>query len=85
MFKILSIIKFHTDWVLTFLKIFIWVALFFRFSHCINLEFYQDIVNVLSGLLEEGNLGLRERLNCIQTVFVILSGQGSALNIDPHR
>lgn len=56
-----------------------------KFAHCINLEFYQDIVNVLSALLDEGNLALRERLNCIQTVFIILSGQGSALNIDPHR
>ncbi|XP_015590385.1 nucleolar complex protein 3 homolog isoform X2 [Cephus cinctus] len=56
-----------------------------KFAHCINLEFYQDLVNVLNRLMEEGNLGLREQLHCIQTVFIILSGQGSALNIDPYK
>ncbi|XP_044010019.1 nucleolar complex protein 3 homolog, partial [Aphidius gifuensis] len=56
-----------------------------KFAHCINLEFYQDLVNVINTLMEEKNLGLREQLHCIQTVFTILSGQGSALNIDPYR
>ena len=56
-----------------------------KFAHCINLEFYQDLVDVINGLMEEGNLGFREQLHCIQTVFTILSGQGSALNIDPYR
>lgn len=56
-----------------------------KFSHCINLEFYQDLVNVINTLMEEKNLGLREQLHCIQTVFAILSGQGTALNIDPYR
>lgn len=56
-----------------------------KFAHCINLDFYQDLVNVLNQLMEQGNLGLREQLHCIETVFTILSGQGSALNIDPYR
>lgn len=56
-----------------------------KFAHCINLEFYQDLVNVIDGLMQHANLGYREQLHCIQTVFTILSGQGSALNIDPYR
>lgn len=56
-----------------------------KFAHCINLDFYQDMVTVINRLMEEGNLGLREQLHCIQCVFTILSGQGSALNIDPYR
>nr|XP_023027455.1 nucleolar complex protein 3 homolog [Leptinotarsa decemlineata] len=56
-----------------------------KFAHCINLEFYVDIVNVLDSLLKEDWLGYREKLHCIQTVFAILSGQGEALNLDPIR
>ncbi|RZF36394.1 hypothetical protein LSTR_LSTR002990 [Laodelphax striatellus] len=54
-----------------------------KFAHLINLEFYQDLVLVLSRLMDEGNLGLRQRLLCIQTVFTILSGIGESLAIDP--
>jgi Protein involved in the nuclear export of pre-ribosomes len=56
-----------------------------RYAHCINLEFYEDIVNVLNQLLEHEPLGYREQLHCIQTVFTILSGQGEVLHIDPFR
>lgn len=35
--------------------------------------------------METAELGYREQLHCIQTVFTILSGQGEALNIDPLR
>ncbi|XP_057319666.1 nucleolar complex protein 3 homolog [Microplitis mediator] len=56
-----------------------------KFAHCINLDFYQDLVNAINKLLAEGNLGQREQLHCIQTVFTILSGHGSSLTIDPHR
>ncbi|PNF17218.1 hypothetical protein B7P43_G05235 [Cryptotermes secundus] len=56
-----------------------------RYAHCINLEFYEDIVNVLNHLLEHEPLGYREQMHCIQTVFTILSGQGEVLNIDPFR
>ncbi|XP_043505976.1 nucleolar complex protein 3 homolog isoform X1 [Polistes fuscatus] len=56
-----------------------------KFAHCINLDFYQDIVTVIDRLMEEGNLGLREQLHCVQCVFTILSGQGTLLNIDPYR
>ncbi|XP_068894937.1 nucleolar complex protein 3 isoform X2 [Tenebrio molitor] len=56
-----------------------------KFAHCINLEFYLDLVNILDRLMKEEWLGYREQLHCVQTVFSILSGQGEALNIDPTR
>lgn len=56
-----------------------------KFAHCINIDFYQDIVSVIDKLIAEGNLGLREQLYCVQCIFTILSGQGTALNIDPCR
>ncbi|XP_012231094.1 nucleolar complex protein 3 isoform X2 [Linepithema humile] len=56
-----------------------------KFAHCINVNFYQDLVSVIDKLIEEGNLGLREQLHCVQCIFTILSGQGTALNIDPYR
>ncbi|XP_077359885.1 nucleolar complex protein 3 homolog [Festucalex cinctus] len=54
-----------------------------NFAHLINLEFFDDLLNVLQSLIQSGDLTNRERLHCIQTVFTILSGQGDALNIDP--
>ncbi len=47
------------------------------------MEYYQDIVNILDRILDEEELNIREQLYCIKTVFVILSGQGDVLNIDP--
>ncbi|KAI3365034.1 hypothetical protein L3Q82_010087, partial [Scortum barcoo] len=54
-----------------------------KFAHLINLEFFDDLLNVLQNLIQSGNLTNRESLHCIQTVFTILSGQGDVLNIDP--
>jgi len=56
-----------------------------EFAHIINLDFFADLVEVLHGLLETSDLGYREQLHCIDTIFVILSGQGEVLNIDPIR
>ncbi|XP_029045935.2 LOW QUALITY PROTEIN: nucleolar complex protein 3 homolog [Osmia bicornis bicornis] len=56
-----------------------------KFAHCINLDFYQDLVTAINKLMEDGNLSLRDQLYCIQCVFTILSGQGSSLNLDPYR
>ncbi|XP_076678700.1 nucleolar complex protein 3 isoform X2 [Andrena cerasifolii] len=56
-----------------------------KFAHCINLEFYQDLMTAIDQLMEHGNPSLRDQLHCIQCVFIILSGQGSALNLDPYR
>lgn len=58
---------------------------FFRFAHVINLDFFSDLVEVLNHIMETAELGYREQLHCIQTVFTILSGQGESLNIDPLR
>lgn len=58
----------------------------FRFAHVINLDFFSDLIDVLNRILEDQDeLGYRERLHCVQTIFVILSGQGEVLNIDPIR
>uniref|UniRef100_A0A7N9AX55 Nucleolar complex protein 3 homolog n=1 Tax=Mastacembelus armatus TaxID=205130 RepID=A0A7N9AX55_9TELE len=54
-----------------------------NFAHLINLEFFDDLLNVLQNLVQSDDLTNRESLHCIQTVFTILSGQGDVLNIDP--
>ncbi|KAL3280651.1 hypothetical protein HHI36_003887 [Cryptolaemus montrouzieri] len=56
-----------------------------KFAHCISLDYYVDIVDLLDKLLKEEVLGFREELHCIQTVFAICSNQGEALNLDPSR
>lgn len=56
-----------------------------KFAHLINIEFFHDLIEVLYRLLSEEDLGYREQLHCVQTVFTILSGQGEILNIDPAR
>uniref|UniRef100_A0A665VDP9 Nucleolar complex protein 3 homolog n=1 Tax=Echeneis naucrates TaxID=173247 RepID=A0A665VDP9_ECHNA len=52
-----------------------------NFAHLINLEFFDDLLNVLQNLIQSGDLTNRESLHCIQTVFTILSGQGHCLPI----
>ncbi|XP_025834676.1 nucleolar complex protein 3 homolog isoform X3 [Agrilus planipennis] len=54
-----------------------------KFAHCINIDFYVDLVNTLKNLMQEDWLSYHERLHCMKTVFSILSGHGEALNIDP--
>ncbi|XP_078146909.1 nucleolar complex protein 3 homolog isoform X2 [Centroberyx gerrardi] len=56
-----------------------------NFAHLINLEFFDDLLNVLQNLIQSGDLTNRESLHCIQTAFNILSGQGDVLNIDPLK
>ncbi|KAM9411729.1 nucleolar complex protein 3 homolog [Salvelinus alpinus] len=56
-----------------------------KFAHLINLEFFDDLLNVLQHLIQSGDLTYRESLHCIQTAFNILSGQGDVLNIDPLK
>ncbi|KAG9428257.1 nucleolar complex protein 3 [Apis mellifera carnica] len=56
-----------------------------KFAHCINLDFYQDLVTTIDKLMEENNLSLKDQLYCIQCIFTILSGQGLQLNLDPYR
>ncbi|XP_033102734.1 nucleolar complex protein 3 homolog [Anneissia japonica] len=54
-----------------------------KFAHLINLEFFDDLVQVLNSLIESGDLQYRESLHCVLTAMHILSGQGEVLNIDP--
>ncbi|XP_014278519.2 nucleolar complex protein 3 isoform X2 [Halyomorpha halys] len=56
-----------------------------KFAHCINIEFYQDIVTVLNRIMSDSDLKVKEQLNCVLTVFKILSGQGETLTIDPNK
>ncbi|XP_055850175.1 nucleolar complex protein 3 homolog [Episyrphus balteatus] len=56
-----------------------------EFAHVINLEYFSDLIDVLNNILETTELGYREQLHCIRTIFVILTGQGEVLNIDPIR
>ncbi|XP_053679040.1 nucleolar complex protein 3 homolog [Anopheles nili] len=56
-----------------------------KFAHTINIDFFADLIELLNNLLENAELGYREQLHCIETVFTILSGQGEVLNIDPAR
>nr|XP_046233058.1 nucleolar complex protein 3 homolog [Scatophagus argus] len=54
-----------------------------KFAHLINLEFFDDLLNVLQNLIQSGDRTNQESLHCIQTVFTVLSGQGDVLNVDP--
>ncbi|XP_043207763.1 nucleolar complex protein 3 homolog isoform X2 [Amphibalanus amphitrite] len=57
-----------------------------KFAHMINVDFFHDLVDSFHGLLASGTLQTtRQVLLCVQTVFVMLSGQGEAINIDPQR
>lgn len=55
-----------------------------KFAHLINVDFFSDLMAALHDLLNNGELSLRETLNCVLTAIKILSGQGEALNIDPR-
>ncbi|XP_058058231.1 nucleolar complex protein 3 homolog [Anopheles bellator] len=56
-----------------------------KFAHTISIDFFSDLIELLNTLLENAGLGYREQLHCIQTVFVILTGRGEVLNVDPAR
>jgi len=54
-----------------------------KFAHVINIEFFSDLIAVFQQLINSETLGYRDTLLATSTVFIILSGQGEALNIDP--
>lgn len=56
-----------------------------KFAHCINVDFYVDLINILDNLMKDDWLDYSEQQRCIQTVFLILSQQGDILNLDPTR
>uniref|UniRef100_A0A1I7VRN2 NOC3-like protein n=1 Tax=Loa loa TaxID=7209 RepID=A0A1I7VRN2_LOALO len=56
-----------------------------KFAHLINVEFFDDMISALSSLINQQHLRLVDSLRCIYTSFVMLFGEGVALNIDPSR
>ncbi|TKR69401.1 hypothetical protein L596_021568 [Steinernema carpocapsae] len=56
-----------------------------KFAHLLNVEFFTDIVVCLEDLIDQKHLRVTDSIHCVHTVFVILSGEGQALNIDPFR
>ncbi|KAL0868219.1 hypothetical protein ABMA27_007754 [Loxostege sticticalis] len=56
-----------------------------RFTHVINMEYYSDLVAILSRLVGDELVGPRERLLCVRTVLGVLAGAGDALNVDPAK
>jgi len=56
------------------------------FAHLINLDFFDDLLSNLHSIIAtHRGLTFENTLHCVHTTFAILSGQGSALNIDPMR
>ncbi|EGT43553.1 hypothetical protein CAEBREN_04394 [Caenorhabditis brenneri] len=56
-----------------------------KFAHLLSIEFYEDIVSTMENMVQNDNLKPLDQLHCINTVFVILSGDGQLLNIDPSK
>ncbi|UMM32303.1 hypothetical protein L5515_006149 [Caenorhabditis briggsae] len=56
-----------------------------KFAHLLSIEFYEDIVSTMENMVQNENLKPLDQLHCINTVFVILSGDGQLLNIDPSK
>ncbi len=53
------------------------------FCHTINVDFFDDLLRVMSDLVKEGGLKHAEQLLCVKTAFDILSGPGEFLTYDP--
>lgn len=49
------------------------------------MDFFDDLIKIMHQMIESDRLTFKSKLHCIKTVFVVLSGQGSALTIDPLR
>ncbi|KJH44750.1 CBF/Mak21 family protein [Dictyocaulus viviparus] len=58
---------------------------FSKFAHLLGVEYFEDIVCAMENLVDNEKLRLLDKLYCIHTVFVILSGEGQLINIDPSR
>ncbi|GAB1605833.1 nucleolar complex protein 3 homolog [Argonauta hians] len=54
-----------------------------KFAHFVNIDFFEDLFNTLKTMIGSGNLTLLQTIQCTLTTFLILSGQGNVLNIDP--
>lgn len=56
-----------------------------KFAHLLSIEFFEDIVSTMENMVQNENLKTLDQLHCINTVFVILSGDGQLLNVDPSK
>ncbi|CAB3396801.1 unnamed protein product [Caenorhabditis bovis] len=56
-----------------------------KFAHLLSIEFFDDIINTMESLVQNQGLRTLDQLHCINTVFVILSGDGQILNVDPSK
>ncbi|XP_053615833.1 nucleolar complex protein 3 [Plodia interpunctella] len=54
-----------------------------KFTHIINLEYYSDLVSILSRMLQSASAARTSRLRCARAALAVLSGAGDALNVDP--
>ena len=48
-----------------------------RYAHLINVDFFNDLLNVLNGTINIHTLPFEDALNCVATAFQICSGQGA--------
>ncbi|GMS81051.1 hypothetical protein PENTCL1PPCAC_3226, partial [Pristionchus entomophagus] len=56
-----------------------------KFAHLLNVEFFSDMIKCMEDLIDNQDLSILDTLNCVNTVFIILAGDGQALNVDPYR
>lgn len=56
-----------------------------KFAHLINIDFFDDLIGLLYRLVVCQRLSDRQTLFCLNTVFTVLSGDGTSLNVDPQR
>ncbi|VDM24792.1 unnamed protein product [Toxocara canis] len=56
-----------------------------KFAHLLNVEFFDDIFAALQTLVEQQHMRVLDSLHCMHAVFVMLSGEGLAINVDPFR
>ncbi|KAL4721522.1 hypothetical protein ACJJTC_015257, partial [Scirpophaga incertulas] len=54
-----------------------------KFTHVINLEYYSDLVAILSRLASDEDLPRSSQLRCVRTALAVLAGTGDALKVDP--
>ncbi|CAE1280737.1 NOC3 [Acanthosepion pharaonis] len=54
-----------------------------KFAHFINIDYFGDLFSILNQLIASVELTTQQSLHCALTAFIILSGQGKVLNVDP--
>ncbi|GFY57764.1 nucleolar complex protein 3 homolog [Trichonephila inaurata madagascariensis] len=56
-----------------------------KFAYLINLEFFDDLNDVLCSMMEKDILSDVDKLHGVYTLFTLLAGQAESLHIDPHQ